>query len=62
MWIIDDVACTVLIYLLMRRTKNNEGVGKEIIECVHMMSRRPCWRSKQRNGGHAGGVKYSFGD
>ena len=32
------------------------------IECVHMTSRRPCWRSKQRNGGHLGGVKYSFGD
>ena len=31
------------------------------IECVHMTSRRPCWRSKQRNGGHLGGVKYSFG-
>ena len=27
-----------------------------------MTSRRPCWRSKQRNGGHVGGVKYSFGD
>ena len=26
------------------------------------MSWRPCWRSKQRNGGHLGGVKYSFGD
>ena len=23
---------------------------------------RPWWRSKQRNGGHVGGVKYSFGD
>ena len=32
------------------------------IECVHMTSRRPCWRSKQKNGGHLGGVKYSFGD
>ena len=32
------------------------------IECVHMTSWRPCWRSKQRNGGHVGGVKYSFGD
>ena len=32
------------------------------LECVHMMSRRPCWRGKQRNGGHLGGVKYSFGD
>ena len=30
------------------------------IECVHMTSRRPCWRSKQRNGGHLGGVKYYF--
>ena len=27
-----------------------------------MTSRRPCWRSKQRNDGHVGGVKYSFGD
>jgi len=27
-----------------------------------MTSRRPCWRSKQRNGGHDGGVKYSFED
>ena len=35
---------------------------KKVIECVHMTSRRPCWRSKQRNGGHLGGVKYSFGD
>ena len=26
-----------------------------------MTSRWPCWRSKQRNGGHVGGVKYSFG-
>ena len=32
------------------------------IECVHMTSQRPCWRSKQRNGGHLGGVKYSLGD
>ena len=32
------------------------------IECVHMTSRRPRWRSKQRNGSHLGGVKYSFGD
>ena len=31
-------------------------------ECVHMTSRQPCWRSKQRNGGHLGWVKYSFGD
>jgi len=27
-----------------------------------MTSRRPWWRSKQRNGGHLRGVKYSFGD
>ena len=32
------------------------------MECVHMTSRRPCWRRKQRNSGHVGGVKYSFGD
>ena len=32
------------------------------IVCVHMTSRRPCWMSKQRNGGHVGGVKFSFGD
>ena len=32
------------------------------IECFHMMSRRPCWSSRQRNGGHLGGVKYSLGD
>ena len=31
-----------------------------VIGCVHMTSRRPCWRSKQRNGGHLGGVKYYF--
>ena len=31
------------------------------IECVHMTSQRPCWRSKQRNGGHVGKVKYSLG-
>ena len=39
-----------------------EDTGTSRIECVHMTSRRPCWRSKQRNGGHLGGVKYSFGD
>ena len=33
---------------------NNTSVD---IECVHMTSRQPCWRSKQRNGGHLGGVK-----
>ena len=33
-----------------------------VIECVRMTSRWPCWRSKQRKGGHVGGVKYSFGD
>ena len=27
-----------------------------------MTSRRSCWRSKEINGGHLGGVKYSFGD
>ena len=27
-----------------------------------MTSRQPCSRSKQRNGTHLGGVKYSFGD
>ena len=27
-----------------------------------MTSRRPCCRSKQRNGGQVRGVKYSFGD
>ena len=27
-----------------------------------MTSRQPCWKGKQRNGGHIGGVKYSFGD
>ena len=32
------------------------------IECVQMTSQRPCWRSKQRNGGHFGGVKYFLGD
>ena len=36
--------------------------GRTSIECVHMTSRRPCWMSKQRNGGHLGEVKYSFGD
>ena len=30
------------------------------IGCVHMTSRRPFWRSKQRNGGHVRGVKYPF--
>ena len=46
-----------------------EGQRKELIilplitiECIHMTSRRPCWMSKQRNGGHVGGVKFSFGD
>ena len=32
------------------------------VECVHTTSRRPCRRSKQRNGCHVGGVKYYFGD
>ena len=32
----------------------------KVIECIHMTSRRPCWRSKQRNGGHVGGAKHSF--
>ena len=36
--------------------------SRYLIECVHMTSRGPCWRSKQRNGGHVGGVKYSFGN
>ena len=35
---------------------------QETIECVHMTSRQPCWRSKQINRGHVGGVQYSFGD
>ena len=35
---------------------------QKTIECVHMTSRRPSWRNKQRNGGHVGGVQYSFGD
>ena len=30
--------------------------------CVHTTSRRPCGRSKQRNGGHVIRVKYSFGE
>ena len=34
--------------------------GITVIECVHITSRQPCWRSKRRN--HVGGVKYSFGD
>lgn len=34
MWIIDVVACIVLMDLLMRRTKNNEGVGKEVTVIV----------------------------
>ena len=37
-------------------------INRWVIERVHMTSRRPCWRSKQRNGGHVEGVKYSFGD
>ena len=42
---------------------SREKLAKLIaIDCVHMTSRRPCWRSKQTNGGHVGGVKYSFGD
>ena len=27
-------------------------LGRTLIECVHITSRRPCFRSKQRNGGH----------
>ena len=41
---------------------NHNNKQRSLTECVHMTSRRPCWRSKQRNGGHVGGVKYSFGD
>ena len=43
----------LLEFIMLRQT---------CIECVHMTSRRPCWSSKQRNVGHVGGVKYSFGD
>ena len=39
-----------------------KGLFPNFIECVHMTSRRPSWRSKQGNGRHVGGVKYSFGD
>ena len=42
---------------------SREKLAKLIaIDCVHMTSRRPFWRSKQRNGDHVGGVKYSLGD
>ena len=40
---------------------SDEGL-RLVKECVHMTSRRPRWRSNQRNGGHGGGVKYSSGD
>ena len=43
----------------LRSLSSNIGMD---IRSVHMTSRRPCWRSKQRNGGHVGEVKYSFGD
>ena len=38
------------------------NIGNMQITCVYLTSRRPRWRSKQRNGGHIGGVKFSFGD
>ena len=31
------------------------------IECAHMTSRRLCWRSKRRNGGHLGKVIFFWG-
>ena len=43
----------------LRSLSSNIGID---IRSVHMTSRQPCWTSKQRNGGHVGGVKYSLGD
>ena len=42
--------------------KSRKKNSTKLIDCVHVTSRQPCWRSKQRNSGHVGGVKYSFGD
>ena len=52
------------IHTAVVRPCMGRGKGRVIpvthIECVHMTSRRPCRRSKQRNGGHVGGVKYIY--
>ena len=50
--------------VLERKEDKNKTLLEQqnAIDCVHMTSRRPCWRSKQRNGGHLGGVKYCFGN
>ena len=58
------VGCRCVLFLNGIRISLSALIVKRRIslQCVHMTSRRPCWRSKQRNGGHVGGVKYSFGD
>ena len=42
-----------------KKNQGNQGTT-EVIERVHSTSRRPCWRIKQRNGGHVGGVNQSY--
>ena len=54
---ITDVIAIVIINVIL----SSSSSPTHVIECVHMTSWRPCWRSEQRNGGHVGGVKYSFG-
>ena len=51
---------SVVIYDI--RSNNRRSKLHAVIERVQMTSRRPCWRSNQRDGGHVGGVKYPFGD
>ena len=52
--------CDVLVAVIVTLLTAERKLGRRF-DSVHMTSRRPCWRSNQRNGGHVGGVKYSFG-
>ena len=53
--------CDVLVAVIVTLLTAERKLGRRF-DSVHMTSRRPCWRSNQRNGGHVGGVKYSSGD
>ena len=62
---VTSLMCPLFAAAVMERKgdKNKSRLEQQnAMECVHMTPRRPCWRSKQRNGGHLGGVKYSFGN
>ena len=47
-----SAVCQAQAYQIIGQQKRG---SLQLIECAHMTSRRPCWRSKQRNGGHLGG-------